>query len=58
MKTRLIIGMFAAMWICAACEKVEIINESDGDESGGMKDIVMHVGGDRKSTRLNSSHTS
>ena len=45
MKTRFIIGMFAAMWICAACENVEIINESDGDESEGVKEIVMHVGG-------------
>ena len=45
MKTKLIIGMFAAMWICAACEKVEIINESDREESEGMKEIVMHVGG-------------
>lgn len=45
MKIRLILGMFAAMWICAACEKVEIINESDGDESEGVKEIVMHVGG-------------
>ena len=42
---RLLIGMFAAMWICAACEKVEIINESVGNESDGMKEIVMHVGG-------------
>ena len=45
MKTRVIRGMCAAMWICAACEKVEIINESTGDESEGVKEIVMHVGG-------------
>lgn len=45
MKTGLIIGMFAAMWMCAACEKVEIINESAGDESEGVKEIVIHVGG-------------
>ena len=45
MKTRLIIGMFAAMWICASCEKVDIINKSDREESEGVKEIVMHVGG-------------
>lgn len=45
MKIRLIIGIFAAMWICAACEKVEIINESDREESEEVKEIVMHVGG-------------
>ena len=45
MKIRMIIGMFAAMWICAACEKVEIINESDREESENVKEIVMHVGG-------------
>ena len=41
----MIIGMFATMCICAACEKVEIINESDREESKGVKEIVMHVGG-------------
>ena len=45
MNVKLIIGMFAAMWMCAACEKVEIINESDREESEGVKEIVMHVGG-------------
>ena len=45
MRTKLIIDMFAAMWICAACEKVEIINESADAESEGVKEIVMHVGG-------------
>ena len=43
MKIKIIIGMFAAMWICAACEKVEIINESDRDENEGVKEIVMLV---------------
>lgn len=45
MKTRLIIGMFAAMWICAACEKVDVMHENDEEESEGVKEIVMHVGG-------------
>ena len=45
MKTKLIIGMFAAMWMCSACEKVDVIHKSDGDESEGVKEIVMHVGG-------------
>lgn len=45
MKIRLIIGMLTAMWIFEACEKVEIINESDRGESEGAKEIVMHIGG-------------
>ena len=45
MKTRLIISIFTAMWMCAACEEVDVIHESDGDESEGVKEIVMHVGG-------------
>ena len=45
MKIRLIIGMFAAMWMFSACEKVNVTNEDVGDESEGVKEIVMHVGG-------------
>ena len=45
MKTRLIIGMLTTMWMCSACEKVDVIHKSDGDESEGVKEIVMHVGG-------------
>ena len=45
MKTRLIIGMFAAMWMFSACEKVDVMNENDSDKSEGVKEIVMHVGG-------------
>ena len=44
MKTRLIIGMFAAIWICTACEKVDVMNENDSGVSEGVKEIVMHVG--------------
>ena len=42
---RLLIGILTAMWMFSACEKVDVINENGNDESGGMKDIVMHVGG-------------
>ena len=46
MKTRLIIGMFAAMWICSGCERVGFMEREDvGNESEGVKEIVMHVGG-------------
>ena len=46
MKTRLIIGIFAAMWICAACEGVSFMEREDAnDKSEGVKEIVMHVGG-------------
>ena len=45
MKTRLIISIFTAMWMCSACEKVDVIHESDGDEDEEVKEIVMHVGG-------------
>ena len=45
MKIQSIIGMLTAMWICAACEEVYVIHEIDGDESEGVKEIVMHVGG-------------
>ena len=46
MKTRFIIGMFAAMWICSGCERVSTMEREDvGNESEGVKEIVMHVGG-------------
>lgn len=45
MKIRVIIGMFAAMWMFSACEKVDVINENGNGESEGVKEIVMHVGG-------------
>ena len=46
MKTRFIIGMFAAMWICSGCERVSTMErENVGNESEGVKEIVMHVGG-------------
>ena len=46
MKTRLIIGIFAAVWMFSACEKVDTMERDDAnDESEGVKEIVMHVGG-------------
>ena len=46
MKIRVIIGMFAAMWICSGCERVGFMEREDiGNESEGVKEIVMHVGG-------------
>ena len=45
MKIRLLIGILTAMWMFSACEKVDVMNESDGDESEEVKEIVMHVGG-------------
>ena len=45
MKTKLLIGMLTAMWMCSACEKVDVIHKGDGDESEGVKEIVMHVSG-------------
>ena len=46
MKIRVIIGIFAAMWIFSACEKVDTMErERANDESDGVKDVVMHVGG-------------
>ena len=46
MKTRLIIGMFAAMWMFSACERMDTMEHEDAnDESNGVKEIVMHVDG-------------
>ena len=45
MKIRLIIGMLTAMWMCSACERVDVMNENDSSESEGVKEVVMHVGG-------------
>ena len=45
MKTRLIIGILTAMWMFSACEKVDVMTENGSDESEGVKEIVMHVGG-------------
>lgn len=46
MKIRVIIGIFAAMWMFSACEKVDTMEREDAnDESNGVKEIVMHVGG-------------
>lgn len=46
MKIRVIIGIFAAMWMFSACEKVDTMEREDAnDESEGVKEIVMHVGG-------------
>ncbi len=45
MKIRVIIGIFAAMEMFSACEKVDVMNDNGSDESKGVKEIVMHVGG-------------
>ena len=46
MKVRLIIGMFAAMWMCSGCEGFSVMEREDANgESEGVKEIVMHVGG-------------
>ena len=46
MKVRLIIGMFAALWMCSGCERVGTMEREDAnDDSEGVKEIVMHVGG-------------
>ena len=46
MKTRIILGIFAAMWMFSACEKVDTMELEDANgESEGVKEIVMHVGG-------------
>ena len=46
MKTRIILGIFAAMWMFSACEKVDTMELEDSNgESEGVKEIVMHVGG-------------
>ena len=46
MKVRLIIGMFAAVWICGACERVSTMEREDANsKSERVKEIVMHVGG-------------
>ena len=46
MKIRLLIGILTAMWMFSACEKVNTMEREDvGDESEGVKEIVMHVGG-------------
>ena len=46
MKTRLIIGIFAAMWMFSACERVDTLEREDAEgESDGVKEIVMHLGG-------------
>ena len=46
MKIRVIIGIFAAMGMFSACEKVDTMDREDANnESEGVKDIVMHVGG-------------
>ncbi len=42
---RLLIGILTAMWMFSACEKVDVMNENGSDESEGVKEIVMHVGG-------------
>ena len=43
---RLLIGILTAMWMFSACEKVNTMEREDlGDESDGVKEIVMHVGG-------------
>lgn len=42
---RLLIGILTAMWMFSACEKVDVMHESDREESEGVKKIVMHVGG-------------
>ena len=46
MKVRLIIGMLTAMWMFSACEKVDTMEREDANnESEGVKEVVMHVGG-------------
>ena len=43
---RLLIGILTAMWMFSACEKVDTMERKDAnDESEGVKEIVMHVGG-------------
>lgn len=43
---RLLIGILTAMWMFSACEKVDTMQREDAnDESEGVKEIVMHVGG-------------
>lgn len=46
MKIRVKLGIFAAMWMFSACEKVDTMEREDAnDESEGAKEIVMHIGG-------------
>ena len=46
MKIRVIIGIFATMWMFSACEKVDTMEREDANnESEVVKEIVMHVGG-------------
>ena len=43
---RSLIGILTAMWMFSACEKVDTMERKDAnDESEGVKEIVMHVGG-------------
>lgn len=43
---RLLIGILTAMWMFSACESMDTMEREDvGDESEGVKEIVMHVGG-------------
>ena len=43
---RLLIGILTAMWMFSACEKLDTMEREDAnDESEGVKEVVMHVGG-------------
>ncbi len=46
MKIRIILGILTAMWMFSACERMDTMEHEDAnDESNGVKEIVMHVGG-------------